>query len=294
MKISEPQIYDKQAAAFTMTYSLIYKGGKPDFVFPQNGIWRPVPNSNWNKWATSLGTARGNRGLSGLKHKASDDLIVDLCLGNGTGGISSMASGTNNSPGTSKLQTKSSGISWPQVMQQLQIPAQLPTLGSWLEYDCRLVVEPVDRNVYHKPLPTSAAGGSPTQTAVQSAVLSSLFSSQKASFYGAPQTSPQTIVQGRGSTDFFLRLVGRAVRVGYEIAPPQIYSAGNGSFMTANHPDFGTYFSTWTASYTTHPIQAAEWNLRWFIQLPAGSVGINVASPPRPDKPGNIFPGNVR
>lgn len=296
MEISEPEIYGHSGASFSFTYNLMRSDntGKSQNFFPKSGIWRPVPNSNWNKWTTSLGLARSNRGIAGLRHKASDDVIVDLCLNNGTGGQSSSVMTGVSGESTSVLKTKNPQVSYPILAQGLGIPSQLPVLGSWLEYDCRLIVEPVDHNVYHKPLPISSANSNPLDTAVQSSVLSTLFSSPAASFYGAPQYSPQTIVQSRGSTDFYLRLVGRAVRAGYEIAPPQIYSVGNGQFMTANHPDAGTYFSTWTAGYTTHPIQAAEWNLRWFIQLPVGNIGINLASPPRPDKPTNIFPGNVR
>jgi hypothetical protein len=233
-----------------------------------------------------------------MRHRAADDVIVDLCLGNGVGAIAggagSSGPSSSSSPDSSTLKTPNLVVNWPAVARQLGIPSQLPVLGSWLEYECRLIVEPVDHNVYHKPLPTSSGGSIPTTTAAQSAALSLLFSSASASFYGAPQNSPRTIVQNLGSTDFFVRLVGRAVRAGYEISPPLIQSVGNGLVMQANHPSTGNFFSTWTASYTTHPIQAAEWNLRWFVQLPAGGLGIYAASPPRPDRPTNIYKGSVR
>jgi hypothetical protein len=106
--------------------------------------------------------------------------------------------------------------------------------------------------------------------------------------------SPPSVVQAVASASFYVRLIGRAVRLGHEIQPPTLLLFDNSAVHPANHPSFGTFFSTWTSGLTTHPIQSAEWNLRYFVQRDQGSPGFSIVSPPRPDEPRNINQGTVR
>ena len=295
MKMGEPEIYGRRSSAFSMTYSLLPKPGgggaaAAKNMVPVGGLWRRT-GGDWNKWAASVPLAQANRGLAGLRHRTDGDAIVDLCLGAGR------PLKFNGDPPVAVKGWQEFGgddSTWGRIASTLGVPSEIDPLGSWQLYECRLVVEPVDRNVIHKPLPVSQSGPGPFAVGPAATSLEALFSSPRTSFYAAPQYSPPAIIQADGSTDFYVRLVGRAVRVGHEIPPPQLLGVSGGAAVPMNHPDAGTFFSTWTAGYTTHPIQAAEWNLRWFLQLPQGIAGINVRSQPRPDEPGNIYQGTVR
>ncbi|WP_020474932.1 hypothetical protein [Zavarzinella formosa] len=293
MRISEPQIYGRQAASLSMTYTFVWNTTVPNVenFMPTDGIWRPVPGGNWNLWSQSLGAARANRGRAELRHLAFDDVIVDLCLSRGLPNLRANA----RLPFIQALSAFGSDNLWDEVAQELDIPDEFSPIGSWISYECRLIVEPVDHNVIHKPLPVNSVPSVTGAAASAGAsAVRSLFASTDSSFFDALQQSPPPIVQNLGSTDFFLRLVGRAVRVSHEIPPPSLVSVGDGTATPANHPSAGTFFSAWTAAYTTHPIQAAEWNLRYFVQLPQGSPGLSLVSPPRPDQPDNIPQGTVR
>ncbi len=45
----------------------------------RNGMFTPVPGTNWTQWKTELSKVTGFRGLAGLKTDKSSDLIIDLC-----------------------------------------------------------------------------------------------------------------------------------------------------------------------------------------------------------------------
>ncbi len=290
MRIAEPEIYGRKGAAFSMTYTLMRDKHAPPIMWPApvGALWRPVPGADWNVWAASLPLARGNRGIAGLKHRAADDVIVDLCLNQGA-----IIQGGRGAQLLLEPGNLDGLFDWADFARALNVPAQVAPIGSWTKYECRLVVEPVTNRVLHTPLATAPLPPSGS-TGTGESVLRSQFATPRNSAYFAPQVSPPTIVQVAASDSFFVRLVGRAVRIGHEISPPALLLADNSPVHEANDPRHGTFFSTWTAGYTTHPIQAAEWNLRYFVQRAQGSPGLSILSPPRPDEPGNIFRGTVR
>ena len=43
------------------------------------GLWRPLPNSNWSRWAAAIPAHLSPRGTAGLVLRAGDDAITDLC-----------------------------------------------------------------------------------------------------------------------------------------------------------------------------------------------------------------------
>lgn len=289
MRIAEPQIYGRQAASFSLTYSLTSINAKDvSSRYATGGLWQRT-GDDWNVWATSVALARANRGLAGLRHLPAAEVLVDLCLNGSSGFAGGGLAPFNPIQGNQRVVAPS----WNEIKKTLGVPDQINPLSSWQNYECRLVVEPVDHIVVHKPLPTGPMPN-PLQLSPAANFVQGFFSGNSNSFFAAPQVSPPTIIQSTGSTDLYIRLVGRAVRVGHEIPPPTMISVGGFPVVSANHPSVGTYFSTWTASYTTHPIQAAEWNLRWFVSLPPGALGIQLVSPPRPDEPNNVNSGTVR
>lgn len=51
-------------------------------AFARSGLFTPVPNTNWNQWKTSMAAINGTRGIAGMRHLNTDDIIVDLCAFN--------------------------------------------------------------------------------------------------------------------------------------------------------------------------------------------------------------------
>lgn len=292
-RLSEPQIYGKTSASFSLTYRLVSKRPRPMFDFPSLGIWRPVPGGDWNRWSASLNIARDSRGIAGLRHRAQDDVIVDLCLGNGNalrgGGGGAVLKGAgplagNNAP-----------LRWGDIAQAIGAAAVTDPYSSWLRYNCKLVVEPVDGILVHRPLPTNPlAPAALLGRQPGAAGQHQPFSPPVPAVYAAPQATPQPVIQGVGSTGCYLRLVGDAVRIGHEIPPPTLVGVGPNPAYPMNGPEHGTYFETWTGMETTQPVQMATWNLRWFAQLPQGASGVSLKSLPRPDQPTNTYRGSVR
>jgi hypothetical protein len=48
-------------------------------IIVDNGLFRPVPGTNWQQWAASVPLVLHQRGPAQLRHLAGEDLIVDLC-----------------------------------------------------------------------------------------------------------------------------------------------------------------------------------------------------------------------
>lgn len=48
-------------------------------ILDVSGMWRPVPGAAWSEWSTSMAEIQGNRGVAGLKHKKTDDVLIDFC-----------------------------------------------------------------------------------------------------------------------------------------------------------------------------------------------------------------------
>lgn len=290
VRIAEPEIHGKSGASYSMTYRLLKGTGDAAqrFFMPSGGLYRPVPGTDWNRWSTSLPFARAPRGRAGLQHKSNDDVIIDLCIGSALSVLSS-----NGNQTESTLKTRSEQIDWESISQALNVPRDIDPIGSWVGYECRLVIEPIDFLAVHRPLLTGAFDAAiVNKNATQ---LASEFSNQARSGYPLPQVStPPMIAQTRAASCAYLRLVGRAVRIGHEIPPPTLVGVANVPAYPANHPQYGTYFSTWCARYTTHPIMCAQWNLRYFVELPPGEIGVSMVAPPRPDKPSNTYQGTVR
>lgn len=78
MSLSEPEIYGARKSSFSFTFT--FHSGIKD-IFEASGLWRPVPGSDWKRWATSLRmSALDPRGFANLELTVDDDSIVDLCM----------------------------------------------------------------------------------------------------------------------------------------------------------------------------------------------------------------------
>jgi hypothetical protein len=270
MSIGEPEIHGRNGAAFTLNYSLIFGDKKTTKrVFPVTGLWRPIPGATWQAHSNSLSqSAQHPRGLDRLRFDAGSDEIVDLC----SGGTSLRA---NQGGSNSALKSQLANSLWDDVKRKLGIEDDPDPSATWLHYQCEPQVEPMDHTIFHVPLPTE-----PIQQNSRLVTPNLAFPQRDPSYQLGEQKSPPPVVQRLASTSYYVRLVGRAVRVAYEIPKPELPKIGDGTIVDAND---GTCF--WRhnlATWTTHPVYVATWNLRFFVARSAGAQSTLLPIMPHP------------
>lgn len=282
LTIGEPEIYGRQSAAFTLVYALIFTLPPGKFrLFPTVGLWRPVPGSDWKTWAASLADgAQGPRGLSGAQSTRDEDAIVDLCLSD-SGRIPDEIRG-----GDLRQINAPVDIPWAKIKSVLGISDKPDPTGTWLSYQCQVVVEETNRLVVHVPLPTSPT--SITTVLRTPGALPGFFPQTDPGFILQSQASPPPIMQDRGSPGYYIRLIGRALRFAYEVPRPVLRSVGGVRAIDANDPALGTFWRSGLVGWTTHPIYMAQWNLRYFIPRGPGAAGALVPIPPHPFQLGQV------
>lgn len=78
MRLAEPEIFGLRRASFAITYDFALHISK---IIEASGLWRPVPGSDYGKWAASMNKLKvwDAHGLAGMAFANSDDVIVDIC-----------------------------------------------------------------------------------------------------------------------------------------------------------------------------------------------------------------------
>jgi hypothetical protein len=277
--LGEPELYGPGSAAFTLNYRLVYsKRAGVDREFPLVGLWRPVPGADWNRWSTSLANgAQAARGFANLRHRAGDDVIASLCMATGQGaGV-----GMPDDPG---IRNGPIDTPWEEVRRRTGISDSPPPETTWFTYSCIPEVEEVSRTFVHFPLPTGPMDTSTLRTPGTPGA----FPHTDPPYTLRPQESPAPVVQRGGSPGYFIRLVGYAFRFAYEIPRPQLLSVGGATPVEANHPKLGCYFRAGLVSWTTHPLYAAAWSLRWFVPREQGATSTFIPLAPHPFQQANV------
>lgn len=274
MSLAEPEIYGQQAASFSIVYTLAEgRGGNPAVSFyPLAGLWRPVPGTNWNRWSASVTKAQSLRGTAGLRHRAADDAIVDLCLNQAGNKLVGMP----NQQGEAIL--KPAKDKWAEIKKLLKLEDNPAPGATWLLYECRVVIEEENNMVAHFPLPPNPIPGESRLHTPNFGTFSQLGRGRIIS----QQISPPPLVQQRTSPGYYIRLIGRALRYAYTIPAPDVVRIAGSPVVDANDPELGTYWTQWLAGWSTHPIYAAAWNLRYFV---ARGAGAGPGEPPIPPHP---------
>lgn len=246
---SEPDIYGHTKAKFSLSY-IVTTGIR---AFLTEGLWEPVPNSDWSKWAKPLSAAAWQpNGNANLRFDQSQDAIIDLCL---------------NAPTLSKMKSRQI----PPIVQSL-IRA-IPNFGnptpfnSWLLYENKLRIETQDTTVIHQPLATSKIG---TPSGTNTLVSNSNYLNSANGFQGQRVNAPESIIQQRSAPLHFVVMEGRAVRVGYEIPQPKLLTLGGVPMFPYNLPGDG--FSMGIVGNVGLPIYAAKWRLRYVLPRSPGTA----------------------
>lgn len=261
--VSEPQIFGRRSVSISCSYALFCTVFD---VFAASGLWRPVPGSDWQRWASSLSNAAwAARGNAGLAFSTDQDYIVDLCM-----------EGASPRPVRPQANDRPTPPARPgRGGDELKGDQPTPEV-SWLRYESWLRVELEDNVTVLQPLPATpqpprpAAGaggaggaaprGSPVRPIdVGGFVASSGGSSSASADGGGPVPGPGTplppaggaggdaqrqdgggpVVQRTTATTYWAVLHGFAIRAGFPAGPPALVSVGGAAATPANNPRKG-------------------------------------------------------
>jgi hypothetical protein len=185
-------LYENKQQSFELNYTLFTKLAT---ILNASGMWRPVPNTDFNAWSTSIQDVRDITGPNGWQVPAGQDAIINLCGG-------SVATMRTVVPGN-------------------QLTANVPLVPSafysvnpftsWLRYQCALEVKLRTNILRHKPLNTN--------------VLTAVQPDPNGPAFPALYTVSD-LFQKRSSPSFEATLRGFAVRAGYAIPVPGLSSVG--------------------------------------------------------------------
>ncbi len=270
---SEPQLSGPNNTAFSLSYSFVTTLNK---ILSGSGLWRPIPNSNWQLWAASMETVLGPRGLAGLRFRTNEDRITDLC-----------DTGTVLSPtGRGEIRELRSVV-------DIFVGNCPPSAESWISYENEIEVEADDgvsplRRVPTQPitksfsvdlvsgggfgvpiLPSNNNNGFPTAK-TQVPLWGNVFN-------GAGVLESQ--FQQRTTPQVFVYLVGRAARACYPIPMPEFVEDDQFKPVSANRLDRGEGFKQSIKYSSGLPIYVATWRLRFAIEKH------NVSTLPVPKNP---------
>jgi hypothetical protein len=133
-KAAEPKIWGKlKVCSFSVTFFAAFNIAE---LMQTQGLFEPVPDSNWQKWKASLGDLLFNtRGNAGFKFNPKDDLIIDLCASEPETHILKGVRGQ----GTSRLRTPA------------LINADSSLRTGWVVFEQNFQLMPEDSTFVHKP-----------------------------------------------------------------------------------------------------------------------------------------------
>lgn len=287
-QMDEPEIYGRQTASFSAGYTtlmdraeVLTRGG--------SGLWQPLGSSNWLKWAASMkDSLLSTRGLAGLRHFPTDDVIIDLC--------------DDRRPRFGQIVARDKKKR-PDNRGKIISNEYPGDRNSYIRYRTRIKLGLIDDVVELKPLPgAGVAGGTVTGSAsggagitpkplpgagavpaggellgqggnflgmVPKAVLDSLPPP------GQPGAKPETPLPGTGDDPPSIQtrcrptveiiLEGHAVRAGYPVVPPTLVSVGGYKAIPANRPGNG-FVQEVATSWFGVPILVGYWNFRWLVE----------------------------
>lgn len=256
LSVGEPEIYGKQTAEFSLSYALVVKGmgvnaggglnvkALSDFL-SQAGLWVEPPDSGWREWAQSLADGLHNypRGISQLFFDPRrDDVIVDICDPE-----------PRPVPEGRAIRTEPSGRGRKSLDEELRrevLPGGRPAPeDSWMKYRVRLRVVPEDDVARLKVLPQKEVKWRPRDVDVDKPGRG-----WEADY---PPGDDNAVFQFRGEPNIKIALEGEAVRVGYEVDPPRLKTAGGVPLVPMN--DHTCYFETETVTNLMIPVVKAAW-----------------------------------
>ena len=228
--MSEPNLYGRAVTSFSLTYIFITSFAN---LMKVSGMWRPVPGSNWNKWASSLDDNLGSRGNQRLRFTPDQEVIIDICAQPVT--TEEKASG-----GVKKPSRPSSVTIPPFPGMGLGLPGlnfpKPPEKASWALWENNLDTESHEQLAQLKPLPET----------------------------DKELHQVEAILQERASPTNVVIMHGFAARVGWPVDVPVLQFIGGIACEPADLPGFGV--RKWVASHWGQPLHCARWRRRYVLK----------------------------
>lgn len=176
-----------------------------DEILESSGIWQPFPNATYQSWENSMrvqgvGTERG---YYNLRHRVSDDAIIDICAG-----VSAVDLG--NDSGSTTVDTT--------PLSQKIGCANITKKTSWLLYRNKIEIVVQQNAIVHR-VAQAFLGVDQSQVEAVEELLMPL---------SPPIVTPilQDIVQYAGAPDNLIIMTGRAVRLKFVPDVPRLLSIG--------------------------------------------------------------------
>lgn len=208
---------------------------KLETILTASGVWQPIPNASWGTWRASVETMWGPRGRLGMGYAPGQDVIVDLCGGEGNVQGEIVSAPTNANP---------------PAEQPLGFPCP-PKERSWLEYEGHVIVRHTRNVLYHHLLKPGAA------IDLENRGLLPGDDVQK----GLPPLDAQAFnMQVPVALGATIWLYGRAKRIGFDIPRPEIKQVPGTSFEV-RHGVGGSFSSRQIGRYGSCKVFEAKWRL---------------------------------
>lgn len=257
LRYSEPQLWGRQTASFMAAWSYITSTAT---AIAASGLWRPIPDSNYQQWAVSMSQAGVTkpRGVTNAQFDAKADALINFC---NLEPVPDNPMILRPPPFAPPPNTKVSPFSEERPDPDV----------SWLRWRCSLNVEFSDETVELKPMPLRAVQLDKSPTSVNAT------NGYTAPY--VPQTCPRPIVQVRAAPSMYVTLEGYAVRAGYDISPPELVSVGGVPVVPMNRPGVEFFRTQVHANFYT-PVVRAEWRLRYLV---AGIPTVGLGAPASPE-----------
>lgn len=265
-KGEEPDAYGRPRAIYTIGLTAAFSVGNH---LKESGLWQPMPTSD-TKWKASLLNTLGPRGVADLRLRPQDDIILDLCANSYTPPV---------------LRPKPPPKPQPPRGEEEELKTIFPCPkpeDSWFYFVNDFRVEGEANNVVLKPLPlkvakvqlpaqtSSTLSTTPQQTAKDPPTVSQLVNIQAGAKIDAD------IVQQRTAPSVRIVLLGSALRVCYEIQPPELELDPTATGLELV-PD-GTWFSQKQVANVAHPVYLAFWRKEYIVKQITSSTLVTQAN----------------
>lgn len=229
---SEPDIYGEVKRC---KFSLQYIVTTSMVTMLTAGLWRPVPNSDWNLWAQSMNLMSNPYGLAGLKFENNQDAIVDLCQ------FTSVLRNNRDNRLKSRMKPPPGEIT----------PPVVPEDETWIDWENVLTLKIVGSTLTHTPSPKheSKLKTPPNPIPVGDDEYRGI----------RDPSQPDLVIQKRGLSSIEIVMAGFGVRYMYGINQPRLVSVGGVPVTEANRPGDGY------ATKQRGMIQIAKWSVRYLM-----------------------------
>jgi hypothetical protein len=253
--MGEPEVYGPPTSTFSVSWS--YAADLQEMM-ASSGLWRPLANNDWTKWAASMGDTLGPRARAGLVFDVGEDRIVDLC-----DPVPAIPSGKGRRYIPIKLKER--------ILRSFCPTPEF----SWYSYDCWIEVESDSGIVAIRKLPKTPPKPSPSPDAsLAPGVVGQLdgFLGNVGQIPLAPvgntlgsSNKLESTFQRRTGEMVYLYLCGSAMRICYPVPRPRLEKTDDYEPVEDNRLDKGEGFVCAAVAALPHTAYYAKWRLRYLV-----------------------------